>query len=119
MKMKPLVWLFFIVSAQTSLILAVECFSDPSISTHTTVGEKVRASCAGLNETGGFSENADGRPAISVTRKGSKGKGAYGGANLVHRPPRARNAALSSAAPPFLVSLAMLATFSLVCPCRF
>lgn len=42
MKMKLLVWLFFIVSAQTILILAVECFSDPSISTHKTAGEKVR-----------------------------------------------------------------------------
>ncbi|KAL3736913.1 hypothetical protein ACJRO7_025788 [Eucalyptus globulus] len=118
MKMKLLVWLFFIVSAQTILILAVECFSMPSNSTDNTQGPKVPASYAGLNKTSKSSENADGRLVNSVMRK-SKGKGSFGGANVVHRPPRSKNAALSSAAPSFLVFWVMLATFGLICPRHF
>ncbi|KAF8025257.1 hypothetical protein BT93_F2179 [Corymbia citriodora subsp. variegata] len=118
MKVKLFVWLFFIVSAQTILILSVECFTKPSISTQNIQGQKVPASYAGLNKTAEFSENTIGRLAYTVTRKGSKGKGAFGGANVVHRPRRPRNAALSSAAPSFLVFSVMLATFSLICPCH-
>lgn len=81
--------------------------------------ENAAASYANLNETGEFSKNADGRLMISVTRKGSKGKGAYGGANIVHRPPRPTNAASSSAAPYFLILSVILATFGLICPCHF
>ncbi|KAL3746171.1 hypothetical protein ACJRO7_015164 [Eucalyptus globulus] len=79
MKTKLLVWLFFIVSAQTILILAVECFSEPSNSTENTQGPKVPASYAGLNKTNKSSENADGRLVNSIMRKGSKGKRSVGG----------------------------------------
>lgn len=43
---------------------------------------------------------------VSVSRKGGKGKGAYGGANVVHRPPRTSTA--PSLVVPLLVVLLLI-----------
>ncbi|KAL7162103.1 hypothetical protein ACSBR2_042556 [Camellia fascicularis] len=104
--MKLVGWLFIILSAQALSILALELSSTTTRDTKHHIQEQAVNGVNGATSLHGGSE--DGRGYIHVLKKakvymrnahGARGaKGSYGGANVVHRPPRSER----SAAPPLL-----------------
>ncbi|KAI7986579.1 hypothetical protein LOK49_LG14G01456 [Camellia lanceoleosa] len=105
--MKLVGWLFIILSAQALSILALELSSTTTRDTKHHIQEQAINGVNGATSLHGGSE--DGRGYIHVLKKakvymrnahsGARGaKGSYGGANVVHRPPRSER----SAAPPLL-----------------
>ncbi|XP_021298130.1 uncharacterized protein LOC110427067 [Herrania umbratica] len=68
---------------------------------------------AGLNRTVGLEANGDKEEYEKMhdnflSEKSQRGKGAYGGANIAHRPRPAKNAASSLVRPPFFLSTTVL-----------
>ncbi|KAF2321541.1 hypothetical protein GH714_000353 [Hevea brasiliensis] len=95
----------------------------PSSSGGSGAGPKIEEFCnhnnsnacsLGLNDTGRLNEEDErkeykGNNELFPSIKGQKGKGAYGGANIVHRPrPGEKNAAILTVKPSFFVSATML-----------
>lgn len=67
---------------------------------------------SGLSEEGGAAKDKE-EDIVSVSRKGGKGRGVNGGANIVHRPPRT-SAAPSLIVPMLIVLLLMLANVGFI-----
>ncbi|KAJ9178914.1 hypothetical protein P3X46_010759 [Hevea brasiliensis] len=110
MKFTFLAWFFIFLCGHTTSNMAFEG-KPTSKQEDFTLSEPGKY---GLNDTGKLNEEDErkeykGNHELFPSIKGQKGKGAYGGANIVHRPrPGEKNAAILTVKPSFFVSATML-----------
>ncbi|OWM69558.1 uncharacterized protein LOC116198723 [Punica granatum] len=111
MSMKLLGWLFLsLLCTQALYVLAVE---GSSASTQRQEEARGFSLTDGLPQGGGLVRDKK-QDMAPVSRKSGKGKGAYGGANVVHRPNPRASAAPALVGPSFVISVLLLVSLGFI-----